>query len=64
MDAITKDVSLKPFSLNRKTLYPIKDWLMRKVSPNNKEVEKKSMDQRKKQNWKLMLEVDQKDAQL
>ena len=37
---------------------------MRKVSPNNKEGEKKSMDQRKKQNWKLMLEVDQKDTQL
>ena len=34
------------------------------VMPNNKEDEKKPMDQRKKQNWKLMLEVDQKDAQL
>ena len=32
------------------------------VMPNNKEDEKKPMDQRKKQNWKLMLEVDQKDA--
>ena len=31
VDAITKDVSLKSFSLNRKTLFPIKDWLMRKV---------------------------------
>ena len=31
IDAITKDVSLKSFSLNRKTLFPIKDWLMRKV---------------------------------
>ena len=25
VDAITKDVSLKSFSLNRKTLFPIKD---------------------------------------
>ena len=25
LDAITKDVSLKSFSLNRKTLFPIKD---------------------------------------
>ena len=31
VDAITKDVSLKSFSLNRKTLFPIKDWLMKKV---------------------------------
>ena len=34
------------------------------VMPNNNEDEKKPMDQRKKQKWKLMLEVDQNDAQL
>ena len=34
------------------------------VMPNNKEDEEKTMDQRKNQNQKLMLEVDQKDAQL
>ncbi len=33
------------------------------VMPNNKEDENKPMDQRKKQNWKLMLEVDKKHAQ-
>ena len=34
------------------------------VMPNNKEDEKKPMDQRKNKNGKLMLEVDQNDAQL